>query len=688
MKKTARVILFVLILNIFTPVFAQEEDLIYDVPKIEWEIMSGGGNYEYYTKAFETENGHYLIVGYSDSNEIDGMTTNGHNNDFYLFEIDANGEIIWQKVIGGLMDDALYSAQKTAEGNYLLLGTTNSLEIDGILNTGLYSYYVVKIDSEGDIIWHTIVGDEYFEFSKSACLADDKGVLITGYHKQIAYGLYDPYDYYAIKLDYEGEVEWQRKMGGSGDDKVVDTVQTKDGSYLLVGSSTSTDIAGAEMHGVQDIYVVKLNRNGDIQWHKMIGGSSLETPIAVYASDDGGSYIIGQSQSIDLEGTVNNGAEDVYILKLSSDGEIIWQKLFGGNIGDIPIVSQRTADGGFVVGGHSNSNNFDEPYPNVFDRDYYVLKVSKTGEMQWQHKYGGLGHENFKSIKQTIDGGFLLSGDSRARNILDFEYEEEKYTEIYVVKLNDDGEILWHILYGGNGIDTAFDAIEVDEQNYLSLGYSTSSDIGDFICQGRHDYYLAKLTINEVIDEYEKYAEDLSEIGVFVGSDIGFELEREATRIEGLIMFIRLIGKEEEVLSKNWEHPFSDVPEWADRHIGWAYQNGYTYGISENEFGTGIIQARSFVTLVLRALGYDDIVGDFSWENSLMDANDVGLINSKFLNDLNQDAFLRKHMARISIDALNCKIKNSNFLLIDQLVDAGVFQKSEIEFLKRKNENQ
>ena len=152
-------------------------------------------------------------------------------------------------------------------------------------------------------------------------------------------------------------------------------------------------------------------------------------------------------------------------------------------------------------------------------------------------------------------------------------------------------------------------------------------------------------------------------------------------------MFIRLLGKEEEVLSKNWEHPFNDVPGWADQYVGWAYQNGYTYGISENEFGTGIIQARSFITLVLRALGYDDIVGDFSWENSLIDASSIGLINLVFLNDLNQDAFLRKHMARISIDALNCKIKNSNILLIDQLVDMGVFQKSEIEFLRRKNKN-
>lgn len=160
-------------------------------------------------------------------------------------------------------------------------------------------------------------------------------------------------------------------------------------------------------------------------------------------------------------------------------------------------------------------------------------------------------------------------------------------------------------------------------------------------------------------DENAAYALKLKEFDVFQGTGNGFELNRPATRVEGLVMFIRLLGKETEALASSYDHPFTDVPTWANNYVGWAFEKGYTNGISSTEFGSRDINAKSYLTFVLRALGYDEEKNDFTWENAVGFSESIGLINTEEMTQYNSILFLRDHIAKVSYDALKTRTKSN-----------------------------
>lgn len=183
---------------------------------------------------------------------------------------------------------------------------------------------------------------------------------------------------------------------------------------------------------------------------------------------------------------------------------------------------------------------------------------------------------------------------------------------------------------------------------------------------------------NEI--KYEDYALKLKEIGVFKGTSSGFELDREPTRVEVAVMFVRLLGAEKEALEKKYKHPFTDVPKWASDYVGYLYHEKLTNGTSETTFGSvNNIQAKSYITFILRALGYNDLEGDFSWSESLEFAKNKGIINEEDFNELNTKTFLRDHVAKVSYKALKASIKDEEKTLIEKLVDENLIDKGKAE---------
>jgi hypothetical protein len=168
---------------------------------------------------------------------------------------------------------------------------------------------------------------------------------------------------------------------------------------------------------------------------------------------------------------------------------------------------------------------------------------------------------------------------------------------------------------------------------------------------------MAASTTRDVSFE-ESLAADLKEMGLFQGvSDTDFALGRAPTRTEALVMLIRLLGKEDTALNGTWTHPFTDVASWADKYVGYAYENGLTNGISATQFGTGDASAAMYVTFVLRALGYSDTDGeDFTWNNPFDLATEIGIIPDG--TDL--DNFLRADVVRVSYAALKAMLKNTS----------------------------
>lgn len=177
-------------------------------------------------------------------------------------------------------------------------------------------------------------------------------------------------------------------------------------------------------------------------------------------------------------------------------------------------------------------------------------------------------------------------------------------------------------------------------------------------------------TIDAAVLNYDEYAQSLSKLGVFVGTNNGFELDRAPTRIEGIIMLIRLLGAEDDANSmKNNKVPFTDVPTWANGYVSYAYEKGLTKGVTETKFGSAnTLEAKAYITFLLRSLGYNDVAGDFSYNNSISYSREINLINESMQSILNNSTLVRGHVAKLSYDTLWFQYKGSDTLLIDKLI--------------------
>ncbi len=173
------------------------------------------------------------------------------------------------------------------------------------------------------------------------------------------------------------------------------------------------------------------------------------------------------------------------------------------------------------------------------------------------------------------------------------------------------------------------------------------------------------------ISVQENYAASLKQLGLFKGvSDTDFDLDRAPTRIEALVMLIRVLGKEQDALNGTWRHPFDDVPTWANAYVGYAYVNGLTNGISSTKFGDGDAAAATYLTFMLRALGYsDENSADFTWDAPFTLAEKIGIL----CEGVDIENFLRADVVTVSHLALSAKLKDSPDTLADKLISAGAF---------------
>lgn len=175
---------------------------------------------------------------------------------------------------------------------------------------------------------------------------------------------------------------------------------------------------------------------------------------------------------------------------------------------------------------------------------------------------------------------------------------------------------------------------------------------------------------------YVNEANKLNEAKLFLGTDLGYELDRAPSRVEALTLLIRLLGLEEEVKDLEGNHNFNDVPNWANNYIEYATTHNLTNGISETEFGSNQLATEDqFLTFVLRALGYDDSKGDFYWKESKNMSIEIGLLKEDYLSR-DRSVFLRDDAVGISYNALFTSKKNSEEMLLDDLIEKGAVESS------------
>jgi len=309
-----------------------------------WEKTYGGSGDDYAFSIQQTTDGGYIVAGYTSS-------FGEGNYDFYIIKLDANGNKLWEKTFGGSYNDKAYSIQQTTDGGYIVAGSTISF------GEGGSDVYVIKLDKNGDKVWEKTFGGIADDEAKSIQQTTDGGYIVAGYTFSFGEG---GSDVYVIKLDENGNESWEKTFGGNGWDEASFIQQTNDEGYIVAGYTFSFG------EGWDDVYVIKLDKNGNKVWDKTYGGGNGDRANSIQQTKDGGYIVAGMTSSLGA------GNYDFYIIKLDANGNKLWEKTFGGSKYDPAWSIQQTNDGGYIVAGSTISFG-------AGGSDIYVIKLDENG---------------------------------------------------------------------------------------------------------------------------------------------------------------------------------------------------------------------------------------------------------------------------------------------------------------------
>ncbi len=370
------------------------------VPPIEWQKSLGGNRPDGVSSIQQTTDGGYIVAGSSYSNDGD-VSGNHGDEDCWIVKLDSNGNLKWQESLGGTRDDGASFIQQTSDGGFIVAGESASNDDDVSGNHGSSDYWIVKLDSAGIIEWQNSFGGSGVDYATSIQQTLDGGFIVagssesndgnvSGNHLTYNYGDSVPSrDYWIVKLNSFGNIIWQKSFGGSSDDAANSIQQTIDGGYVICGSSWSWndgDVSGSFGNG--DYWVIKIDSLGNLLWQKVLGGSDIDIAWSVRQTNDEGFIVGGVSSSLDGEVTGNHGSTDYWIVKLTSSGNLMWEKSFGGTLADPGLSVEQTTDGGFIVAGYSKSNDGNVS-GNHGGYDFWILKLNINGNLIWEKSLGG-----------------------------------------------------------------------------------------------------------------------------------------------------------------------------------------------------------------------------------------------------------------------------------------------------------
>jgi hypothetical protein len=289
---------------------------------------------------------------------------------------------------------------------------------------------------------------------------------------------------------------WQKCLGGSDFDSARSTIQTSDGGYLVTGFTDSNDGDVSGNHGWSDMWVIKTDLSGNLVWQKCLGGTDDESARSVIQTSDGGYLLGGYTWSVDGDVTGNQGMADYWIVKTDSSGNLVWQKCLGGTDYDNAYSVIETSDGGYLVGGYTYSTDGNVTSNHGWS-DMWVVKIDLSGNLVWQKSFGGTDDDTTRSLIETSDGGYLVYGSTWSDD--GDVTGNHGGSDMWALKIDLSGNIVWQKCFGGSNSDYGIKVIETSDGGYLLGGYTASND-GDVT--GNHgsvDYWIVKIDTSGII---------------------------------------------------------------------------------------------------------------------------------------------------------------------------------------------
>ncbi|UCC43965.1 MAG: T9SS type A sorting domain-containing protein [Candidatus Zixiibacteriota bacterium] len=364
-------------------------------------------------------------------------------------------QLAWETNYGGQYNESGYACQRTSDSGYVVLGSTYSF------GAGDHDVYLLRLTAYGDTLFSRTYGGPETDYGYDVLPTSDGGFVITGMTRSAGSG---KGDVYLLKVDSVGTVIFEKTYGGPERDEGRSVRRAPDGGLIIAGTTASF---GA---GYDDVYLLKVDQAGNLQWSRTYGGTGGESGSAVRVTPDGGYAVIGST------GSFGEGYSSIYLIRTDSNGDSVWARTYGGTRADFGYSLEPTLDSGFALIGWTTS--YGAGYSDVF-----LLKIDSAGYQEWQNTFGGDLDERGYSVQQAADGSFVIGGTTET-------YGNGK-VDLYMISLDTLGHESWSITMGGIESDYCR-SIVMEDQACIAIGcsYSYSS--------GGSDVYISKVRTDQM----------------------------------------------------------------------------------------------------------------------------------------------------------------------------------------------
>ena len=347
---------------------------------------------------------------------------------------------LWNKTFGGIYDDWGYSIEKTIDNGSIIIGFTQSF------GSGGSDVWLVKTDSDGNEQWNKTLGGPNNDYGTSVKQDSDNGYILVGQTESYGLGLSD---LWIIKTDLFGNEIWNKTYGGNEAESGFSIQHSSDNSYIITG------LTGSYGAGSYDMWLLKIDSDGNEIWKKTYGGIERDVAYSVQKTSNGECILVGRTESY------GKGGVDGWIVKTDSDGNELWNRTFGGKEYDCIIDVNLTSEGGFMLIGNSVS----------YGNDLWLIKTNSMGVEEWNKTFGGNHSEVGFSIQRINNGNYIISGYTNSFGAGD--------CDAWIIKTDSNGNELWNKTFGGKEDDRAYSIVKISDEEYLFTGYTESYGAGE-----------------------------------------------------------------------------------------------------------------------------------------------------------------------------------------------------------------
>ncbi|WP_266364772.1 T9SS type A sorting domain-containing protein [Tellurirhabdus rosea] len=400
-----------------------------------------------------------------------------------------------QNTYGSTGEDYAQKIVASADGGYFLVGYTYGNDRDVVGSKGFSEGWIVKIDKDRKWLWQKTLGGQSVDELRAVAATPDGGCVVAGLttseNGNVPLPAKGDNDLLVARLDASGNLVWVRRFGGSGSDSASDVMITSDGGIALTGTTTSHDGDVRGQHGESDIWVLKLTGTGDLLWQRALGGSSVDQGRFIVPGRFGAGFLIGAvTASRDGDVVGNNGQYDIWMVQLGASGNLEAQKTVGGPDNDNITSLTRLSQGDYTLTGTTTAltpAGFSQPEAWITTRTSFFIG---TDAWSWRRQLRRPGREvRAGSVTPSPDGGYLVAGISLPVN----EQGQRGSSDAWLVKFNSDNDVVWERTFGGSGSDEAVSVALTPEGNYMVLGNTGSNNWDVIGNRGGTDYWLFKV---------------------------------------------------------------------------------------------------------------------------------------------------------------------------------------------------